>query len=175
MNLPGIKLPLFYLLNYPQGFILQINAYSGPDKPCLPNQILTLIEFDGSDRGSCNYDAPLPTTARQGNTIFSISTWPLSRATTVGPSHYNKNNATQGNSRETHLLVQKTIECKNQTNDAVEIGIKCDTIYGPRNPLQMYTGFHDPTQLHVPMHIALQQSQCTNALHIALQIFRTNT
>ena len=47
----------------------------------------------------------------------------------------------------------------NQTNNAVEVPRKCENNYWP---LQMCTGFHASTQLHVPLNIAIEPLQCND-------------
>ena len=45
---------------------------------------------------------------------------------------------------------------KTKQTFAVEFARECDNIYRQRRPLEMYTGFHAPKQLHVALHISLQ-------------------
>ena len=94
-------------------------------------------------------------------------------------------------------LMRQTNKRKNQINNAVEVPRKCDNMHWLRIPLQMYSGVHAQTQLHMALDIALEKLHCkiaeqqlhcrnstaTTALHVvlpnaqdvALQICSRNT
>ena len=59
-------------------------------------------------------------------------------------------------------LMRQTNKRKNQINNAVEVPRKCDNMHWLRIPLQMYSGVHAQTQLHMALDIALQKLQSNN-------------
>ena len=62
---------------------------------------------------------------------------------TVTPNHYYMINACNSGQ-----LTQCQPNNKNQANNSVEVPTRHENIYMLRNPLQMCTGLHIPTQLH---------------------------
>ena len=111
---------------------------------------------------------------------FSLS--PRHRTKTFALNHYNMINATQGNSRNvdiSHATIKQTIHLNTQKIKqwTQTLFFRILTKLKPhrlKNPFQMYTGFHGPTQLHLALHYnALQHciAACAPiALHDVLDI-----
>ena len=58
-----------------------------------------------------------------------------------------------------------------QTNNTVKIPRTCDKIYRLRSPLQIYTGLHAPTQLHIALqHLHCKTWTATIALHTCITL-----